>query len=248
MGKLTFWVVSIPMFLFGIGNNVTVHFSVHDDGGNAVTNAEIKARTRRDRLEWNVPRRNPTGFKFLLPPCFSFQRHAPRAARVHCARGLAWGLCTGGSQLVATVWDVDAMNCVPPVCAGTFPIGRVALLRDRKAAMCSYVPCRGVSGHEQVVEGEFVLKVVPVLVVLDPGERDHDEPVAAAQGNRGLERGLAGEKPFVFRLVDFVGRFGVFDFADVDRLVRAVQQQVDFSSLNLSTVYYKSELLTRICH
>ena len=52
MRKLTFWVVSIPMLLFGIGNSVTVHFSVHDDGGNAVTNAEIKARTRRDRLEF----------------------------------------------------------------------------------------------------------------------------------------------------------------------------------------------------
>ena len=52
MGKLTCCVVGLPMFLFGIGNNVTVHFSVHDDGGNAVTNAEIKARTRRDRLEF----------------------------------------------------------------------------------------------------------------------------------------------------------------------------------------------------
>ena len=106
-------------------------------------------------------------------------------------------------------------------------MGRGALLRDRKAARCSYVPCRGMLGREQVVEGEFALNVVPVIVVLEPGERDHDEPVAAAQGNRGLERGLAGEKPFVFRFVDFAGRFGVFDFADVDRLVRAVQQQVD---------------------
>ena len=112
MRKLTFWVVSIPMFLFGIGNDVTVHFSVHDDGGNAVTNAEIKARTRRDRLEWNVPRRNLTGSNFSV--C-SFQRHAPRAARVLRARDLVWGLGTGGSHLVATVWDADAMNCVPPV-------------------------------------------------------------------------------------------------------------------------------------
>ena len=50
MEKLTFWVVGLPMFLFGIGNDVMVHFAVRDEGGNAVTNAEIKARTRRDRL------------------------------------------------------------------------------------------------------------------------------------------------------------------------------------------------------
>ena len=63
--------------------------------------------------------------------------------------------------------------------------------------------------------------------MLEPGERDHDETVAAAHGNRGLKRGLAGEKPLVLRLVDFVRRLGILDFADVDRPVRAVQEQVD---------------------
>ena len=81
MGKLTCWVVGLPVFLFGIGNNVTVHFSVHDDGGNAVTNAEIKARTRRDRLEFwthaNTPMRetivrtDALGTATARFPCYS---------------------------------------------------------------------------------------------------------------------------------------------------------------------------------
>lgn len=59
MEKLTCWVVGLPVFLFGIGNSVTVHFSIHDEGGNAVTNAEIKARTRRDRLEFWIHASTP---------------------------------------------------------------------------------------------------------------------------------------------------------------------------------------------
>ena len=84
---------------------------------------------------------------------------------------------------------------------------------------------------EQVVEDELGLDVVPVLVVLEPGERDHDKPDAPAQGDRGLESGLAREKPLVFRLVDLVRRLGILDFADVDRLVRPVQHQVDLGVL-----------------
>lgn len=81
MRKLTFWVVSIPMLLFGIGNSVTVHFSVHDDGGNAVTNAEIKARTRRDRLE--------------------FWTHASTPMRETIVRTMPWGPPRRASPVIA---------------------------------------------------------------------------------------------------------------------------------------------------
>lgn len=76
MGKLTCWVVGLPVFLFGIGNNVTVHFSVHDDGGNAVTNAEIKARTRRDRLEFWTHASTPMRETIVQTILWGAPRHA----------------------------------------------------------------------------------------------------------------------------------------------------------------------------
>ena len=90
MGKLTFWMMGLPVFLFGIGNSVTVHFSVHDDGGNAVTNAEIKARTRRDRLEFwihaSTPMRETIVQTDTLGGCHGMLSLLQRRLRLSCKR------------------------------------------------------------------------------------------------------------------------------------------------------------------
>ena len=88
MGKLTFWMMGLPVFLFGIGNNVTVHFSIHDEGGNAVTNAEIKARTRRRAM--NASGMGLTCELWLGPATWTYANAALEASRIDMhARGFS---------------------------------------------------------------------------------------------------------------------------------------------------------------
>lgn len=81
MKAWVFFVMGIPSFAFGFGSEVAVHFSIRDENGNAVTNAEVRVRTRRDRLEyWThahtpmrdiMARTDVSGYTMVRFPCYS---------------------------------------------------------------------------------------------------------------------------------------------------------------------------------
>ena len=140
MGKLTFWMMGLPVFLFGIGNNVTVHFSIHDEGGNAVTNAEIKARTRRDRLEFwthaSTPMRDTivqtdaVGTATARFPCYSGDFDCFVSASGFYSEILRYihfkirGDSVGYARLLeheADGWR-SGRSASLPLCVGTFPV------------------------------------------------------------------------------------------------------------------------------
>ena len=51
MKALAILFACFPIFLFGIGSDVTVDFTVNDEAGGAITNASVVVATRRDRIE-----------------------------------------------------------------------------------------------------------------------------------------------------------------------------------------------------